>query len=85
MRCRKIDDTLVLDLNKDEDNYGQADMPVAMTPDAELRWSRWMESERDEFKEALEMAKTGCMAIHEMQKAALMEKYSAQIEGENNE
>jgi len=25
------------------------------------------------------------MAIHEMQKAALMEKYSSQIEGENNE
>jgi len=39
----------------------------------------------DEFKEGLEMAKTGCQAIYEMQKAALTEKYSAQIEGENNE
>lgn len=82
----KIDDTLVLDLNKDEDNYGQADMPVAMTPDGRITLIQMDGNlKRDEFKEGLEMAKTGCMAIHELQKAALMAKYSSQIEGENNE
>ena len=82
----KIDDTLVLDLNKDEDNYGQADMPIAMTPDGRITLIQMDGNlKRDEFKEGLEMAKVGCLAIHEMQKAALMEKYSAQIEGENNE
>lgn len=82
----KIDGTLVLDLNKDEDNYGQSDMPVAMTPDGNITLLQ-MDGHltKDEFKEAFEMAKTGCMAIYEMQKAALKEKYLAQMEGENNE
>ncbi len=82
----KIDDTLVLDLNKDEDNYGQADVPVAMTPDGNITLLQ-MDGHltKDEFKEAIEMAKKGCMAIYEMQKSALMEKYSSQIEGDVNE
>ncbi|VVB88033.1 Exosome complex component Rrp41 [uncultured archaeon] len=82
----KVDDTLVLDLNKDEDNYGQADMPIAMTPDGRITLIQ-MDGHltKDEFKEAIEMAKTGCLAIHELQKAALTEKYSAQMEGVNNE
>lgn len=81
----KVDDTLVLDLNKDEDNYGQADMPIAMTPDGKITLLQ-MDGNltNDEFKEGLEMAKTGCMAIYEMQKAALLEKYSPQM-GDNNE
>jgi exosome complex component RRP41 len=82
----KIDDTLVLDLNKDEDNYGQADMPIAMTPDGRITLIQMDGNlKKTEFKEAIEMAKTGCMVIHEMQQAALVEKYSSQIEGENNE
>jgi exosome complex component RRP41 len=81
----KVDNTLVLDLNKDEDNYGEADMPIAMTPDGKITLLQ-MDGNltNDEFKEGLEMAKTGCMAIHEMQKAALLEKYSSQM-GDNNE
>jgi exosome complex component RRP41 len=82
----KIDDILVLDLNKDEDNYGQADMPIAMTPDGNITLLQ-MDGHltKEEFKEALEMAKKGCMAIYEMQKAALIEKYSDQLEGEIND
>ena len=82
----KIDNTLVLDLNKDEDNYGQADMPIAMTPDGKITLLQ-MDGHltKDEFKEAFEMAKKGCLDIHEMQKAALTEKYSSQMEGENIE
>ncbi len=83
----KVDDTLVLDLNKDEDNYGQADMPMAMTPDGNITLLQ-MDGHltKDEFREALEMAKKGCEAIYEMQKSALLEKYSAQMmEGDIHE
>jgi exosome complex component RRP41 len=79
----KVDDTLILDLNKDEDNYGQADMPIAMTPDGKITLLQ-MDGHltREEFKEGLEMAKNGCLAIYEMQKAALLEQYSSQLEGD---
>jgi len=82
----KVDDTLVLDLNKDEDNYGQADMPIAMTPDGKITLLQ-MDGHltRDEFKEGLEMAKKGCLEIAQLQRTALMEKYSSLIEGEANE
>lgn len=82
----KVDDTLVLDLNKDEDNYGQADMPVAITPDGNitlLQMDGHLTS--DEFKTALEMAKKGCADIYELQKAALMAKYSGNVEENSNE
>ena len=79
----KVDDTLVLDLNKDEDNYGQADMPIAMTPDGRITLLQ-MDGHltNDEFKEGLEMVKKGCLAIHEMQKSALVDKYSSKTEGD---
>lgn len=82
----KVDDTLVLDLNKEEDNYGQADLPIAMTPDGNITLLQ-MDGHLtgDEFKEALEMAKKGCLAIHDMQKSALLEKYSSQVNGDSNE
>jgi exosome complex component RRP41 len=82
----KVDDTLVLDLNKDEDNYGQADMPIAMTPDGKITLLQ-MDGHltRDEFREGLEMAKKGCLEIAQLQRTALMEKYSSLIEGEVNE
>lgn len=82
----KVDDTLVLDLNKDEDNYGQADMPIAMTPDGKITLLQ-MDGHltRDEFREGLEMAKKGCLEIAQLQRTALMEKYSSLIEGEANE
>lgn len=73
----KVDDTLVLDLDKDEDNYGQADMPIAITPDGNITLLQ-MDGHLtgDEFKTGLEMAKKGCADIYEIQKAALMAKYS---------
>jgi exosome complex component RRP41 len=82
----KVDDTLVLDLNKDEDNYGQADMPIAMTPDGKITLIQ-MDGHlsSDEFKEGLEMAKKGCLEIAQLQRAALLEKYSFQVVGDSNE
>jgi exosome complex component RRP41 len=82
----KVDDILVLDLNKDEDNYGQADMPIAMTPDGKITLIQ-MDGHlsSDEFKEGLEMAKKGCLEIAQLQRVALLEKYSSQIVGDSNE
>lgn len=72
----KVDNTLVLDLNKDEDNYGQADMPIAMTPDGKITLLQ-MDGHftLDEFKKALEMAKEGCRQVYELQRKALIEHF----------
>jgi exosome complex component RRP41 len=76
----KVDDTIVLDLNKDEDNYGQADLPIAMTAFNEITLCQ-MDGHltESEFNEALKMAMDGCKYIHELQKQALIEKYSQAI------
>ena len=40
----KIEDTVVLDLDKAEDNYGQADLPVGILPNTgEIASYKWME------------------------------------------
>jgi len=77
----KVDDTLVLDLNKDEDNYGQADMPIAMTPDGKITLLQ-MDGHltQEEFKQGLEMAQEGCRQVYEMQRKALMDHYSKKTE-----
>lgn len=77
----KVDDTLVLDLNKDEDNYGQADMPIAMTPDGKITLLQ-MDGHltEEEFKQGLEMAQEGCRQVYEMQRKALMDHYAKKTE-----
>jgi exosome complex component RRP41 len=77
----KVDDTLVLDLNKDEDNYGQADMPIAMTPDGKITLLQ-MDGHltQEEFKQGLEIAQEGCRHVYELQRKALMDHYSKKAE-----
>ena len=72
----KIDDTVVLDLNKDEDNYGQADLPIAMNQFGEITLCQ-MDGHltEEEFGQALHIAVDGCKKLHELQKQALIEKY----------
>nr|WP_300609306.1 exosome complex exonuclease Rrp41 [Methanohalophilus sp.] len=72
----KVDGQLVLDLNKPEDNYGDADLPIAMTQDGEITLLQ-MDGHLtpEEFKAALEMAKKGCEQIFEIQREALMSRY----------
>ncbi len=76
----KIDDVVVLDLNKDEDNYGSADLPIAMNQFGEITLCQ-MDGHltEEEFARALEMAVDGCKKIHELQKQALIEKYGQEI------
>jgi exosome complex component RRP41 len=72
----KVDGQLVLDLNKPEDNYGDADLPVAMTQDGEITLLQ-MDGHLtpDELKAAIEMVKKGCEQIFEIQRNALISVY----------
>lgn len=82
----KVDHQIVLDLMKEEDNYGQADMPIAMTHNGNITLLQ-MDGNltKQEFKKALELAKNGCKQIYELQRKALIERYSKLEEFENQE
>ncbi|MBP2029412.1 exosome complex component RRP41 [Methanohalophilus levihalophilus] len=72
----KVDGQLVLDLNKPEDNYGDADLPIAMTQDGEITLLQ-MDGHLtpEEFKTGVEMVKKGCEQIFEMQREVLMARF----------
>ncbi len=79
----KVDGEIVLDLMKEEDNFGEADVPVAMTSDNRitlLQMDGRMTTE--EFYKALELAKTGCTTVYELQHQALVEKYGNEYRAE---
>lgn len=69
----KVDGQVVLDLLKEEDNYGQADLPVAIMPKSEEIVLLQMDGHltQEEFDRALSMAIDGCKHIYEMQREAL--------------
>lgn len=73
----KIEDELVLDLNKEEDNYGSADVPVAIMPIKNditlLQMDGYLTKE--EFLEAVKLAIKGAKAVYQKQREALKEKY----------
>ena len=73
----KIDGEIVLDLNKEEDNYGEADMPVAMIPKENkvVYWQMDGQRTEEEVKTALNLIKNACQKIYEMQKEALKKRY----------
>lgn len=77
----KVDGKIVLDLNKDEDNYGDADFPVAMTQDGEITLVQ-MDGHLtpEEIKEGLELVKKGCKEILEIQQAVLRKKFETPME-----
>lgn len=76
----KIDGEVVLDLNKDEDNYGSADLPIAMNQFGEVTLCQ-MDGHltEEEFSKAMDMAVAGCKTLHDLQKQALIEKYGQEI------
>ena len=75
----KVDGVLVLDLNDDEDKYGEADLPLAMMVNLNVITLIQMDGmlTQEEFKTVLNMAMEGCKRIYEMQKQALKAKYLA--------
>ncbi len=73
----KIDGKIVLDMFDKEDNYGDADLPVAMVPKNDDVVLLQMDGDlsKKEFKEAFDLALTGCKKVYELQKEALRAKY----------
>ncbi len=73
----KIDGKIVLDMFDKEDNYGDADLPVAMVPKNDDVVLLQMDGDlsKKEFKEAFDLALTGCKQVYELQKEALRAKY----------
>ena len=73
----KVDDHIVLDLSEQEDQTGQADMPLAIIPRTGEITFLQMDGNltQEEFEEALDLAYDGCYYINQLQKEALLSKY----------
>ncbi|KUJ93731.1 MAG: putative exosome complex exonuclease 1 [Archaeoglobus fulgidus] len=79
----KADGQLVLDPMKEEDNFGEADMPFAfLIRNGKIESIALLQMDgrmtRDEVKQAIELAKKGALQIYEMQREAILRRY---IEG----
>lgn len=77
----KVGDKLVVDLNKDEEDYeeGATDMPVAMAPTLNKITLLQMDGNmsKEDIIEATKLAKKACSQLNEIQKEALKEKYGS--------
>jgi exosome complex component RRP41 len=78
----KVDGTVVLDLTKEEDQWGTTDMPIAMTQRKKSITLLQMDGDftEEEFKLALDLAFRGCEQIYAVQRQALKEKYTVRRE-----
>jgi len=79
----KIDGKVVLDLGKEEDNFGEADLPIAIAPRTGEVLLLQMDGHltNDEFNQALELAIKGCKDVSDIQKKALTKKYEKEAGG----
>jgi len=83
----KIDGQIVLDLDEPEDQKGQADLPVAISPRTGEITLLQMDGimSGDEYEKALNLAMDGCRQVHSMQREALKKKYATEEEGAERE
>ncbi len=73
----KVDDTIVIDINDEEDKEGQADMPIAYMPNLNQISLMQVDGKlsKEEYKKCLETGIEGCKKVYQLQKEALMKKY----------
>ena len=73
----KVADTIVLDVNNEEDQAGQADMPVGYMPNMDKVTLIQLDGilTQDEYKKCVQTAIDGCKLVYEVQKKALNEKF----------
>ena len=73
----KVADTIVLDINNEEDQEGQADMPVAYMPNLGKVTLLQLDGvlTPQEFKKCVETGINGCKIVYEIQKKALKDKF----------
>jgi len=76
----KVEDTVILDLEKEEDNFGQADVPMAIIPRTGEVLLLQMDGHMtcDEFQKAMDMGFEASQTIYELQKDALKRRYSVE-------
>src|SRR2546430_3409741 len=78
----KIDGVVCLDLNKDEDNFGDADCPTAVVPRTGeivlLQMDGHLTS--DEFEKAMDLSIDAARRIYDLQRDALRRRYSVTLE-----
>ncbi len=79
----KIAGRIVLDLKKEEDNFGEADLPMALVPQSGRLVLLQMEGHlnRAELSEALDLGVKGCRQIYDVMKQALRDRYAVRPEG----
>lgn len=73
----KIESQLIVDLSKEEDNSGEADVPIAIIPRTKEILLLQMDGKLtfEEFDQALKLGFEACTKINELQKQALRRKY----------
>jgi exosome complex component RRP41 len=73
----KVADTIVLDINNEEDQEGQADMPVAYMPNLGKVTLVQLDGvlTPQEYEKCLDTAIGGCKLVYEIQKNALRDKF----------
>ncbi|MFH1722739.1 MAG: exosome complex exonuclease Rrp41 [Candidatus Altiarchaeota archaeon] len=71
----KVDGQIVLDLDKDEDNYGDADVPLAIIPRKNELVLLQMDGQltKDELNQAIDLATKGALQVYEIQKKTLID------------
>ena len=75
----KVADTIILDANNEEDQAGQADMPVGYMPNLDKITLIQLDGvlTPDEYKKCVETALVGCKQVYEIQKKAIKDKFFA--------
>ncbi|WP_202319075.1 exosome complex exonuclease Rrp41 [Archaeoglobus neptunius] len=76
----KADGQLVLDPMKEEDNYGEADLPFAfLIRSGKIESIALLQMDgcmtREEVRQAVELAKKGALRIYKMQRDAILKRY----------
>ena len=79
----KADGHVLLDLNKEEDNFGQADVPMAIIPKTNEIVLLQMDGDmtRAEFDKAVKMGIEACHEVYRLQKDALKRRYAVDAGG----
>ncbi|HEV2428330.1 MAG TPA: exosome complex exonuclease Rrp41 [Thermoplasmata archaeon] len=73
----KVSGAIALDLKKEEDNFGEADLPMALVPQSGRLVLLQMEGHmsRPELAEALDLGVKGCRTIYGVMQQALRDRY----------
>lgn len=73
----KAADTIILDVNNEEDQAGQADMPMGYMPNLDRITLLQLDGvlTPDEFEKCVDTAKAGCLQVYEIQKKALQDRF----------